>query len=156
MGPAASASNLVAVRVIRCVTRSWTAPMTAAGARTTTPAPSGLIALQHSVVGRTRTRNASRQALTARHRMECATEPPQRLRPSIRSMSRKERRMATTWSRDIESDPGQQKWHTALRARRCSESRAEHAKLVALMKLDTEWVDPEQKKGGKSGFCFRL
>lgn len=43
--------------------------------------------------------------------------------------------MATTWSRDIESDPGQQKWHTALRARRCSESRAEHAKLVALMKL---------------------
>lgn len=101
MGPAASASNLVAVRVTRCVTRSWTAPMTAAGARTTTPAPSGLIALQHSVVGRTRTRNASRQALTARHRMECATEPPQRLRASIRSMSRKERRMATTWSRDI-------------------------------------------------------
>jgi hypothetical protein len=46
------------------------------------------------------------------------------------------------WSRQ-----GQQKWHTALRARRCSESRAEHAKLVALMKLDTEWVDPEQKKG---------
>eukprot|EP00435_Cladocopium_sp_Y103_P055660 s1013_g18.t1 len=79
--------------------------MTAAGARTMTPAPSGLIALQHSVVGRTRSRNASRQALTARHRMECATGlPPQRRRPSTRSMSQKERRMATTWCRD----PGQE------------------------------------------------